>query len=63
MNSGYALATFWYAIRLRDALTSAVVVPGDPRFVQYCETMQLAYDQGLADVARRYLESECSFGP
>ncbi len=63
MNSGYALATFWYAIRLRDALTSGVVVPGDPRFVQYCETMQLAYDQGLADVARRYLESECSFGP
>ena len=61
MNSGYALATFWYAIRLRDTLTSGVVAPGDPRFVQYCETMHLAYDQGLADVARRYLESECSF--
>jgi tRNA A-37 threonylcarbamoyl transferase component Bud32 len=61
MNSGYALATFWYAIRVRDTLTSGVVVPGDPRFVQYCETMHLAYDQGLADVARRYLESDCSF--
>ncbi len=61
MNSGYALATFWYAIRLRDTMTSGVVVLGDPRFVQYCETMHLAYDQGLADVARRYLESECSF--
>ncbi len=61
MNSGYALAIFWYAIRLRDALTSGVVVPGGPRFVQYCETMHLAYEQGLADVARRYLESECSF--
>jgi hypothetical protein len=61
MNSGYALATFWYAIRLRDTLTSGVVAPGDPRFVQYCETMHLAYDQGLADVAGRYLEIECSF--
>lgn len=59
MNSGYALATFWYAIRLRDALTSDVVALDDPALAQYCETMQLASDQGLTDIAGRYLESEC----
>ncbi|MBT8079251.1 MAG: serine/threonine protein kinase [Gammaproteobacteria bacterium] len=61
MNSGYALATFWYAARLRDALAADIVVLDDPVFLQYCEAMQLAHDQGFTDVAARYLETECSF--
>ncbi len=60
MNSGYALATFWYAIRLRDALTSGRVAPGDRDYLQYCDTMQLAYDQGLVDIAGDFLWKECS---
>ena len=63
MNSGYALATFWYAIRLRDALAADVVARDDPIFKQYCETMQLAHDQGFKDVAGRYVDTECAVAP
>ncbi|HUO81449.1 MAG TPA: serine/threonine-protein kinase [Gammaproteobacteria bacterium] len=58
MDSGYALATFWYAGRLRGALPSEIVA-SDPRFQRYCETMRLAADQGLTDITTPYLNGEC----
>ncbi len=62
MESGYALATFWYAIRLREELRAEPVAPGTSRHVNYCETMRRAYEQGLREIARQYLDSEVECG-
>ena len=62
MESGYALATFWYAIRLREELRAEPVAPGTSRHVNYCETMRRAYEQGLREIARQYLDSEFECG-
>ncbi len=59
MNSGYGLATFWYAIWLSESLTPEDYVSRNPGYVQYCETMQLAYDQGLEEIASPYLNQGC----
>ena len=59
MDSGYALATFWYAVRLRDALTSVRFTATDPSYRLYCNTMTLASEQGFEAVAGRYLQDDC----
>jgi protein kinase-like protein len=59
MDSGYALATFWFAIRLRDALTSVRFAATDPSYRLYCNTMALASEQGLEAIAGRYLQDDC----
>lgn len=58
MDSGYALATFFYAIRLRDDLQALPAAPGTARHVTYCNTMQRAYEQGLKEIARKFLDDE-----
>jgi hypothetical protein len=62
MESGYALATFWYAIRLREALLEDRIAPGEFRHVIFCQTMQRAYEQGLREIAGDFLESEVECG-
>ena len=58
MDSGYALATFLDAIRLRDDLQALPAAPGTTRHVTYCDTMQRAYEQGLKEIARKFLDDE-----
>lgn len=60
ISSGYALATFWYAIWLSQALTDEDFLSRSAEYLQYCDAMRLAFDQGLKEVARPYLEQGCS---
>ena len=50
-EDGYGLATFWNAVRLRGALLDKELNPNDEQFLRYCETLELAVAQGMAEIA------------